>query len=359
MSIIRRILDRARSLTGRRLLSLLRYTFVRRRLPVKVGSYPLFAQIEVTNACNLECGMCSQSAKRWKESTKQRTMTLDEFRHLLDELPGIFHVRANGVGEPLLNANLFDMIALAHRRGMTTDFYTNATLMDGTMRKKLLGAAGLKQIKPSIDTGDPAAYAELRVGASLDAVLGNVGAYREERRAASNQGPEVSVWMTAMPAYIEQLPALIERLQAIGISSLVALPVFVYGDEGEPFQPEDRQRLLDYQREYAREDFSIYFLYTPDTYTPDARTCRFPWEAIYVSVNGDVSPCCFSFVDPDLVFGNLFETTFHDIWNNKRYRDFRDLLRNGLPSICRTCPLYALRLVGPSNESYDPVLFEA
>ena len=47
------------------------------------------------------------------------------------------------------------------------------------------------------------------------------------------------------------------------------------------------------------------------------------WRSTYVTANGNVLPCCispFSTTDyPGLVFGNVFETPFAEIWNGERY----------------------------------------
>lgn len=63
--------------------------------------------------------------------------------------------------------------------------------------------------------------------------------------------------------------------------------------------------------------------------------CDFLWNKTYVSIGGDVRPCC---VDSVPVLGNLNAERFEDVWNNENYRAMRTMLVAKAPApTCRGC----------------------
>jgi radical SAM protein with 4Fe4S-binding SPASM domain len=63
--------------------------------------------------------------------------------------------------------------------------------------------------------------------------------------------------------------------------------------------------------------------------------CEYLWEKAYVSIGGDVQPCC---VMGTPVVGNLTRQTFEQIWNNDTYRAMRQRLAARKPApVCRGC----------------------
>ena len=128
--------------------------------------------IEVTTRCNLDCEMCARTA--WQEGTGD--MSLNTYMRLLPVFPEIESVGFLGLGEPLLNEHLMEMIRLAKTHlppsgavGLTT----NATLIDEYIAAQLV-ASGLDDIVVSIDSADADAFSVIRQGANLDSVLGNL-----------------------------------------------------------------------------------------------------------------------------------------------------------------------------------------
>ncbi|NIV31805.1 MAG: radical SAM protein, partial [Anaerolineae bacterium] len=63
--------------------------------------------IEVTNRCNSRCRTC---VRTFEELEPLRDLQMDEFRHLVDQAPGLQRAVLHGVGEPLLNRDLPAMI---------------------------------------------------------------------------------------------------------------------------------------------------------------------------------------------------------------------------------------------------------
>ena len=99
--------------------------------------------VEITNICNMDCSFCHG------HSRKKRSMTLQEFSHILDQLEGkTQYVYYHLMGEPLLHRELPQFLALAAQRGFRSVITTNGTLLK--QRSAALLEAGLHKISISL-----------------------------------------------------------------------------------------------------------------------------------------------------------------------------------------------------------------
>jgi radical SAM protein with 4Fe4S-binding SPASM domain len=80
------------------------------------------------------------------------------------------------MGEPLLNKNICEFVALLKNKGHTVFFVTNGTLMNQYLAKGLL-IAGIDQVTFSIDGYNASTYENIRIGANYDKVRQNVEAF--------------------------------------------------------------------------------------------------------------------------------------------------------------------------------------
>jgi radical SAM protein with 4Fe4S-binding SPASM domain len=61
---------------------------------------------------------------------------------------------------------------------------------------------------------------------------------------------------------------------------------------------------------------------------PPGMPCPFPWQYLVVQWNGDVVPCCRDFNAVNKV-GNVREESLLDIWNGRKFEEFRNQHRTG------------------------------
>ena len=79
--------------------------------------------IEITNICNLNCSFCSKVEK------PKRTMTKEEFTHILSEIkPYTDNIYLHVKGEPLLHPNLIDFLHIAEEHNIKVNLTTNGVL---------------------------------------------------------------------------------------------------------------------------------------------------------------------------------------------------------------------------------------
>ncbi len=110
-------------------------------------SRPTSLQLECTTKCNLRCMMCDSPI--WDR--RGMDMKFSDFKKIIDQFPFLVSVNLQGMGEPLLNKDLFKMITYCKSKKIMVLFTTNATLLDETMAKKI--EVDLKQIEELASMG--------------------------------------------------------------------------------------------------------------------------------------------------------------------------------------------------------------
>ena len=317
-------------------------------LPATVVNRPVWAQIEITNACNLKCKMCAHSTHRWQSAMPPRMMSMAEFKAIIDQLPYITYALLNDVGEPLLNPELIAMIDYANGKGIKTGFFTNATLMTPDMSRRLITAEGLININASMDGGRPETFESIRIGASFTKICSHLQTFGELKKQMDKATPHLSVWMVATQETIEEIYELIRVLEDIGVTHLNVKNIMENEEtEGTRLPSEDLRLLESYKETAARRNVVLSYDKMPagNCNRPDTRTCVDPWRMVYVNVEGWINPCCYSFGDKDTYFGNILQDGLKNIWNLEAYRQFRRQLREKMPPVCIKCPQHSAQLV--------------
>ena len=131
--------------------------------------------VELTNRCNLRCGMCPMNRLRREDAD----MPMELVRKVAEDF------RANRLtvswlhemGEPLLYPRIAEAIDLFPGCSVST----NAMLLDREAGTELLGTS-LQRIRLCLDTVNPRVYPFIRRGGHFDEVLENTRAFLELSR---------------------------------------------------------------------------------------------------------------------------------------------------------------------------------
>ena len=328
---------------------------------------PAELYIEVTNRCNSRCQTC---VRTFDTLEPPRDLTLDEFRTLVDPLPGLRRVVLHGVGEPLLNPDLPTMVAHLKQRAQPPRvlFNTNAILLTPDIQQALADA-GLDELRISTDAASRELYARIRGVDAFDRMVDNVRRFAAEIRrsgvsagAIPARGPRLSLWCTAMHENLAELPEMVRLAHHLGVDEVYVQRLVFYGQglarqEQSPFRTmQAAEENLLRQAELLAEELGIVFrasgatsprqslLSADGDRRPWAR-CRRPSTIAYVTVHGNVLPCCFSpFTTrdyPRLILGNAFRTPLGDIWHGAPYHQFRSALQSDTPpEACDRCGVF-------------------
>lgn len=322
---------------------------------------PRHLQLEVTSACNLACEMCLVSY-RDPVGRAEGAMSLETFHRLLDGLPGLGILTLQGLGEPLLQPHLMEMVAHAKARGIRVGFNTNGMLLTRPRAERAVELA-LDWLHVSIDGATAATYEGIRRGARLERVARNLAGLQEAKRAAGAELPWVRVVFVAMRRNLRELPDLVgmlgewevDELRVQGLSHgfddtdpagrYAEIRAFADQETLERADPGLVEEVFARARERAREagvDLRLPAPAPPREPRPPGRPgCSWPWEAAYVTSGGTVQPCCMVMGDDRVAMGHLDEADLPEIWDGDAYREFRAaLLTDDPPAVCAGCSLY-------------------
>ena len=308
--------------------------------------------IESTTRCNEFCDQCPRT-HLGREA--DRDIAPYEVARIVEQLPDLERVVLHGLGEPLLNARLPEIITLLRARNVWTLFNTNALLLN-ERRGRALIEAGLSELRVSLDGATPGMYARVRGvnERALPLIIRNLAAFERLKRELGVEQPRTSLWFTAMRENFHELPKLVDIAVETGIRE-VYVQRFIYFGRGLA-----RREQAIYRQAHEREEeylaeaearcategirFTATGATTPADYlSSDAEetmqrpwgACQRPYRLAYITAHGNVYSCCFAPFDPgprsQKILGNVFEQPFATIWNGERYTAFRAAFESDTP----------------------------
>jgi pyrroloquinoline quinone biosynthesis protein E len=251
-------------------------------------------------------------------------MSLDLLRFVLDLYPDATRVELIGVGEPLLNPQLFDLVRECVKRRMIVDTVTNGLVLDAHVPE--IVRSGLEWICVSAN-GHTAREFYRMTGmpeASFSRILRNVEALVRGRgnRKAKPQIELSFIIDRHNCTYIQDMIQLAEDVGAdsVCLAQFLASPYAGFTPEerclyaDDPGVREELTRLM--SRKYRCVVTWPYLLERPGS----RRTvCRWPFSLFQVDGAGSVAGCGRQLLNMH-ENGTVYD---HDPWNNAYFRDLR------------------------------------
>lgn len=312
-------------------------------------SRPTSLQLECTTKCNLRCRMCDSPI--WDR--RGMVMSISDFKKIIDQFPFLVKVNLQGMGEPLLNKDLFKMINYCKSRKIMVLFTTNATLIDDITARKIVDS-GLDYIVISVDGATAETFEKIRIGSKFEQVIENIKKLVAAR--GSLEKPRIIFHFCAMSDNIEELPQVVKLAKDIGADGLEGLDAIFWGKEYLKEKLSDKtlesdiikaKRIINEAKIEAKRMGLKFFwwgtneeLLSSDDLSlhPDPILCKAPFRSCFITVDGYVTQCS-DIPDPRVSnFGNILEQDFNEIWNSSEYRAFRKaFLRGEIPELCKEC----------------------
>ena len=119
---------------------------------------PTNLYFEVTNRCNLPCQHCVRTFNLHEE---ERDPLPRELKEVGARLPHLKRTVLHGIGEPLLNKHLPEMIRFAKAQGSWVLFNSNGILLNRTWQDTLIDC-GLDELRISLDAATPETFRKVR-----------------------------------------------------------------------------------------------------------------------------------------------------------------------------------------------------
>ncbi len=308
-------------------------------------SYPLRLAIENGVGCNFNCKMC---ALRHMDRPRG-FITFENFKKIYDQVRPPY-LNLTGYTDSFLNQDIFKMIKYGKANGSFVKMDSNAMIMTPEISEKLIDS-GVDEISISIDGSTQKIYGDICVNGDLETVKNNVAGLVRVRNAFKSK-LRIDIAIVVQRDNIKDLVKTIQMIDNLGVDEINPTPVVEYDiPEFEDYLLKNSmieleyalkeiksstaiiadlniEPLYDYIRDYANKELK---------YKTTKHSCYMPWHNCYITWEGDVVPCCY-FYDKQVCFGNVFEKSFKEIWNNEAYRNFRNAMSSTrLSEICQTC----------------------
>ncbi len=301
-------------------------------------------QIEITTGCNLHCAGCQRTLGMVAGNWRNAHMPAKRLAAILDNAPPADALILQGIGEPTLHPELPALVASARATGRfgVISFNTNALVRDSDYYRDLQ-AAGLNHVSISVDSLDAPTAAATRAGTDC-ARLGNaiqalIGLF----------GPTVTLSIVLSRHNIEELPALLRQLYALGGRYIEVQPLIGYGAPTQPLCL-TAQELAVARRAIAEAAAALPGLQMlpAAALTPTGGRCRRPLHAAYVTVDGFLTPCCTT--NDASLFGhaNLAEANFAALWQSEGVAGWLNGFVDREPTLCAGCAFNPAGVPPPS-----------
>ncbi|MBK7060028.1 MAG: radical SAM protein [Rubrivivax sp.] len=308
---------------------------------------PTFLNIEPTTRCNFSCWYCIG------RHMVQADIEVDNFARVLDNFPSLKAIALVGEGEPLLHKGFFTMADMARERGIRVLMLSNGSAFSESVVRKLCESQ-IAYVSVSIDSVDPATFAQSRIDGDLARIWEGIEKLRRYRDSNGYLYPKIGLKGTLFTHTEDQLIEIAAEAKRHGVDLLESFQplnpktsyvnIYPAAARAELDQVERVARRIDEQTAQARSLLPSAVDFCAAEGVPASNVgrsngmragCDEEW--IYSLLDGHVTPCCQvkDVLDPAW---NLFEHSMQDILANARYQNMRFNLWNGLfPAYCRGC----------------------
>ena len=275
----------------------------------KLAALPVEYIVETTAKCNLYCPMCPRETHKQPKADMSGAV----FERLARESGSTAeHMMLIGLGEPFMDPHIFERIELCHQHSISTLLSTNGTFLDERIAERLL-ASPLEQITLSFDGATKESFEFYRKGAKFEKVRDNFVRFARMKHAGRSK-MQVVVQMVRMERNAAEVAEFVRFWSAVPGVDQIRIK-------------EDETNLMRPEAGHAAEDWK--------------HPCHYLWRGpMYVKQNGDVYPCCQSYMLDGAPLGNLEVQPLEQIWNSneiQRMRRAHAAGRAGEIDMCARC----------------------
>lgn len=324
-------LNYAYKMTPRRIINMSKvvasyYYSMYTKKPVQWG-LPVSLSFEPTTSCNLRCPECPSGLRAFTRPTGM--LNKNFFRDTMDEVGRdltylIFYFQ----GEPYLNPDFLEMVKYASRKKIYTATSTNAHYLNDENAKRTI-TSGLDRLIISIDGTTQEVYEQYRVGGKLEKVIEGTKNIIRWKKELKSKTPHVIFQFLVVKPNEHQIEDVKKLGKELGVDEVRFKTAQIYDYEnGSDLIP-----TIDYYSRYKKNEEGKYSIKNKML-----NHCWKLWHSCVITWDGAVVPCCFD-KDATHKLGDLKQTTFKELWQGGKYKNFRTALLKSRSEIdiCKNC----------------------
>lgn len=291
------------------------------------SGYPISISFEPTTSCNLRCPECPSGLRSFTRDTGMLQEEL--FKKTIHEMKNhLWYLVFYFQGEPYLNPKFLELVKYASSQKVYTATSTNAHYLNDENAKRTV-ESGLDRLIISIDGTTQQTYESYRVGGQLDKVIEGARNIIKWKKELKSSTPYVIFQFLVVKPNQHQIEDVKKLGKEIGVDEVKFKTAQIYNyTSGSPLIPE-----IDKYSRYKKNQDGSYSIKNDMI-----NNCWKMWHSCVITWDGLVVPCCFD-KDAHHRLGNVSETTFHEVWRGKEYKQFREVLMRSRSEIeiCKNC----------------------
>ena len=287
--------------------------------------FPAQLNIEPTNICGASCYGCPNVNLKRDRGVMQPAVYQKLFGEAKKD--SLLKVEFSGIGEPLLNPNLAEMISLAK------DLRTTLISSFKKMPEDDFPFSELNNVRISVDALEQETFSKVRAGCSWSNIQDILSFLHKLKLEKPDESPEVGVSFLKHKANDKHAQPFLNYWKR------VTTPIFKQNFFKWPFdlEPEKVQwyQILGFNQLLGKDFEKPDLIYTP----VNRRSCRHALLTMTILWTGDVVGCSFD-AEGKVCFGNIKDSSILEIWNSVEMKEFRRKhleLQFSEDSICANC----------------------
>jgi radical SAM protein with 4Fe4S-binding SPASM domain len=298
---------------------------------------------------------------------KPQYISFDQFKKIVNEIRPLT-ISIIGSGEPLLHSEIDKMIAYGKKIGARVNLCTNGTLLKNKAEELIF--SGLDLLNISIDSARPETYIKIRRSDRFRDIMKGIELLNQIKREKKTKKPCMRFQFCIQQDNVEDIKNMVNLSEKFGVDGVFFQVLETFGrtdrqDELDKYLDVQKlKEILEVTNELAGEvgiDTNIPLIlkhfsehYNKDLNKKKYPPCFYPWYTIYIDLDGRIQPCCdFAGRNTNKYFGNVFEDSFMNVYNNPKLMNFRRKIRKGCREeyICKRCvPLTLWEMIGSGNK---------
>lgn len=311
---------------------------------------PVEVSVDLTRKCSMDCMMCWW----WSPLLKVRPHTdwankeisFELFKQLIKDFKKsqVKRIILGGQGEPFCYPKLFLVIELAKRSGIQVALITGGFFLNPDNIKKIVDLK-VDSLDVSLQAATTETYKKIHPNLPEEAfnrIKEQLILLSKLKKEKNSLFPRLRIIDVVCSLNYHETVKIVDLAREVGADSIGYKRIDVI--------PETKELLLDQQqlnelkglikvaeaeakKQGVSTSLGFYNKYIVEglvsgTYTNDYYSripCYVGWLSARILSDGSVIPCCGCY---NVIFGNINDKSFFEIWNSKEYKDFRIEAKN-------------------------------
>ncbi len=304
----------------------------------KVYYEPQKLQLEITNACNLNCIECYRHSV---SNLKIGYMKYDNFTKIINQFPYLKGISLFGTGESLLHREFFRMVEYLYNKNIKIFLTTNGTLLTEENIQKLVNYH--IHLTISLDALTKNTYNKVSGKTTIpyERILNNIKFFRQYKADY-----KFTITFMMLNENYEEAVDFIKAMSELGVKK-ITLGEQQFYPEKKDFHIKDIENYKNILHKAIKvgEDLGVKVGHTKRDRTiwkneTKIEPCSFLWKQPFITWEGYWVLCCARPFPSQFTFGNILEKNFRELWFDKTANNIRkSILISNVEDIpfCKGC----------------------